>query len=259
VRAQLVLITDGEAPVDLAAVAAARDRVGDLPIGVSIIALGQENPALRQLAVQQRAKGEPVFYQFMDDAELEDVVNARLAGPPIHLPAEQGAAALTPAFEDLLREMDQRLRPLDVVEIQNASVLDAAMSEVGLTPETKQVSDGERARRETLMRDEATVNARFLRWFPRVPTGTLPAALADGDDQSLADVTALLTTVAEVLSVGTTAPLERRSDAIEIMERLLGDQAIPPWRYADLLHRQGPRLRPYLSAIHHLAPINTGS
>jgi hypothetical protein len=253
VHAQLVLITDGEATVDLPAVAAARARVGDLPIGVSIIALGEENPALRQLAVDQRAKGEPVFYQYMDDGELDDVVSGRLAGPPVHLPADQGAAALTPAFDELLREMDQRLRPLDASEIQNASVLEAALGEVSSIGEQQPAfTDGERARREALMRDEATVKARFLRWFPRVPDGTPLAPLAESDEQLLASVIALLATVAEVLGVGTTGLLERRSDAIEIMERLLADQAIPPWRYADLLRRQAPRLRGSLAAIHGL-------
>ena len=130
-RAQLVLVTDGEAPVDLPAIEAARAAVGDLPIGVSIIALGQENEALRQLAAQQRARGERVFYQFMDDAELVDVEQGRRDGLPIHLPAEQGPAALAREIESVIDEMDQQLRPLDAVEIDQASVLDRAMSEVG--------------------------------------------------------------------------------------------------------------------------------
>lgn len=40
---------------------AARARLADVPIGVSVIALGEENPALRSLAATQRARGDEVF------------------------------------------------------------------------------------------------------------------------------------------------------------------------------------------------------
>ncbi len=47
---EIILVTDGEAAVDEAGVIlAARARTAGLPIGVSVIALGQENPALRDL------------------------------------------------------------------------------------------------------------------------------------------------------------------------------------------------------------------
>ena len=55
-----MLVTDGEAPIDIAKIARARERLGELPVGVSIIALGQENPALRDLAAYQRGRGERV-------------------------------------------------------------------------------------------------------------------------------------------------------------------------------------------------------
>jgi hypothetical protein len=252
VRTQLVLVTDGESTVDLGKVTAAREQVGDLPIGVSIIALGQENEALRRLAVAQRARGEPVFYQFMDDGELADIAAGRLVGPPIHLPAERAGAALAGDLDALLAEMEQRLRPLDTVEIDNASVLEAALGEVGLTLDDGLAarSDGERARREVLLRDENTVAARFSRWFPAVAQDAAPAPLAAGDAEALADVTALLATVAEVLAVGPAPPLEKRADAIEVMERLLADSVIPPWRYADLVRRHSARLADPLRAVH---------
>src|SRR6185295_12722116 len=66
VRAQIVLVTDGESFIERAEVDRARAAVGELPIGVSIIALGMQNRALRELAAAQRAQGERVFYQFMD-------------------------------------------------------------------------------------------------------------------------------------------------------------------------------------------------
>ena len=58
-RAQIVLVTDGEAEVDEGALVTARAALGALPIGVSVIVLGQENPALRGFVARQRARGEP--------------------------------------------------------------------------------------------------------------------------------------------------------------------------------------------------------
>jgi hypothetical protein len=248
-RAQLVLVTDGEAAVDLPAVEDARAKLGDLPIGVSIIALGQENEALRQLAAQQRARGERVFYQFMDDRELEDVEHGRRDGLPIHLPAEQGPAALAREIDSVIEEMAQQLRPLEAVEIDQASVLDQAMSEVGLSLDDRG-AEGLRSRREALMKDQATLQARFQRWFP--PPGRAPVPLPPPEDDAgdLSRVTEILQSVAEVVSVGSAHPLERRSDAIEIAERLLHESAIGPWRYADLVRRHPGRCQPAIEAVH---------
>lgn len=86
-RAQVVLVTDGDAPVNEAEIVAAREAIQGLPIGVSVIALGQENPALRGLVARQRAKGEPAFYHFLDDAQLRRLVDGQLdGGPALHLP-----------------------------------------------------------------------------------------------------------------------------------------------------------------------------
>ena len=248
-RAQLVLVTDGEAPVDLKEIEKARATVGDLPIAVSIIALGQENEALRHLAAQQRARGERVFYQFMDDRELDDVEQGRRDGLPIHLPPAAGPAALTSEIEGLLDEMDQQLRPLEAAEIDKATVLVQSMSEVGLALEDKGV-EGLRARREALMKDQSTLQARFLRWFPApAPVSPTPAP-SEADAQDLNELAGLLQSVAEVVAVGSAHPLERRSDAIEIAERLLHESAIAPWRYADLLRRHPGRCQSALAALH---------
>jgi hypothetical protein len=247
-RAQLVLVTDGEAPVDLPAIEAARAAVGDLPVGVSIIALGQENEALRQLAAQQRARGERVFYQFMDDAELRDVEQGRRDGLPIHLPAEQGPAALEREIESVMDEMAQQLRPLDAVEIDRASVLDRAMSEAGLSLDDNGV-EGLRARREALLKDRVTLQSRFSRWFPasEAAAGVAPAG---EDAEDLDQLSAILQSVAEVVAVGMAHPLERRSDAIEIAERLLHEAAISPWRYAELVRRHPGRCQRWIQAVH---------
>lgn len=258
VRAQLVLLTDGEAEVDEQKVEQARATVGELAIGVSIIALGQENPALRTLCARQRARGEPVFYQFIDDATLADIETGRHAGLPIHLPQEQGAAALGPALDELLAEMEQASRPLDAAEIDRASVFDQAQAEAGLTPDQAN-SDGQRARHAALVQDRRTVDTRFLRWFPH-PGPASPASPDSPDPaddaEDLIEVRRLLATVAEVIALGIVAPLERRSDAIEIMERLISEAALPPWRYAQLVRRHGPRLAEGLTAVHAAAAFS---
>jgi hypothetical protein len=251
VRAQLVLVTDGEADVDQAKVEQARAAVGDLAIGVSIIALGQENPALRALCARQRARGEPVFYQFIDDQTLEELEAGQHAGLPIHLPAEQGSAALPPGLDQLLAEMEQRARPLDAAEVDRADLLDPALAEVGLSL-AEGLSEGARARREVLLQDRRGVDSRFLRWFPR-PTPAPPAPVDPDDREELEEIRRLLATVAEVVDVGITAPLERRADAIEIMERLLLEVAMPPWRHGDLLRRHAPLLASELGAVHAAA------
>ena len=76
-RAQLVLVTDGVANVDLERVWSARERVGDIPVQVSVIALGSENPALKQLAAVQRARGEAVFYHYLSDETQTSWLGAR--------------------------------------------------------------------------------------------------------------------------------------------------------------------------------------
>ena len=43
-RGQIVLVTDGEAAINDEALRRAREDIGDIPVGVSVIALGTENP-----------------------------------------------------------------------------------------------------------------------------------------------------------------------------------------------------------------------
>ncbi len=103
-RAQIVLVTDGEAPIDEGLLRRAREGVGGIPVGVSIIALGAQNPELRELAARQRARGERVFYQFVDDEELRRIVEGETAGLPLHLPPGEGK--LTPELRSVLADID---------------------------------------------------------------------------------------------------------------------------------------------------------
>ena len=87
-HAHIVLVTDGESPVDGPRVIAARDAaLGQMPIGMSVIALGQENSTLREIVAKQRANGERAFYHYVPDDMLSDIVGGEMdEGPAIHLP-----------------------------------------------------------------------------------------------------------------------------------------------------------------------------
>ena len=74
-QAQVVLVTDGVAQVSLGRVWNAREKLGKMKVGVSIIALGGENESLQALAAQQRARGESVFYHFLTDATLRELLD----------------------------------------------------------------------------------------------------------------------------------------------------------------------------------------
>ena len=103
-QAQIVLVTDGEAAVDEAKIDHARRGVGDLTVGLSVIALGQENPALRALVAKQRAKGERAFYHFIPDETLEAVSRGEVdSGLPVHLPEVQGSSKPQALSADLER------------------------------------------------------------------------------------------------------------------------------------------------------------
>jgi hypothetical protein len=222
--------------------------VGELPIGVSIIALGQQNRALRELAARQRARGERVFYQFMDDDELKDVERGRTAGLPIHLPAVKAGSALSTELQAVMDEIEQHGRRLEVPDREYASVLEAAMVELGLSP-AQDLSEAARARHEVLIKDEATLRNRFDRWFTPVKEH-LPSPLAERDREALDELARSIDTVAEVIAMGHAHPLEQRADAIEMMERLLREAGIAPWRYAELLRRHAGRLATPLERLH---------
>jgi hypothetical protein len=235
-RAQIVLVTDGEAPVDAAQILAARAEVADVPIGVSIIALGQENPALRSLAAEQRKAGERVFYHFVDDYTLNATVTGQTAGLPIHLPHDVDLGTLRNELSELVAEMETFVRtdttapPTD--DLPNEQ---AAFEELGLTFE----GTGERqlARRAAAQRDRDAVQRRFDRWFPAIGEAGMLAAPADDDANDVDLVSALLASVTEVVELTGSEGIQREVDAIEIFERLMVDASVAPWRYRDLLRR----------------------
>jgi hypothetical protein len=263
-RAQIVLVTDGEAAVDEEAVVAARAVLDGLPIGVSVIALGEENLALRGLVARQRARGEPAFYHFLDDEQLATIANGALdRDGALHLPAAAARNTTTIAREleaelgPLVEELRTIERERDIAALERLDAEVQARREAGLpdTAAASSTSEGERARIEALHRDRASLAVRFARWFP--PAGDQAAAARPPKgtkerDEVDAVVCALLS-IAEVVMLVGGPELARRAEAIELLERLLPDAQVTPARYRELLREWSGAIAPALGAVHAAA------
>jgi hypothetical protein len=69
-RATVVLVTDGEDAVDLELIRKTRRPFEGLDISLSFISLGEENPDLRSLVLEQRRVGGRAFYHHLADSEI---------------------------------------------------------------------------------------------------------------------------------------------------------------------------------------------
>jgi hypothetical protein len=259
-RAQIVLVTDGEAPIDENALRRAREGVGGIPVGVSIIALGTQNPELRQLAARQRARGERVFYQFVDDEELRRIVEGETAGLPLHVPPGEGK--LTAELRSVLADIDRHLRRIDADEVGSGADIAAGLGEVGLSPETA-LDRRTRARIAAIENDRVSLHAAFVRAFPPAAppdheAAEVAAPALPADAPHLAEVVSSLATVAEIVENYGAGAVERQADAVEILERLLAEANVPPWSYAELVKRPPEAVKGALRAVHAAARFSAG-
>jgi hypothetical protein len=267
---------------------------------MSVIALGAENEALRRLAAVQRRSGQDVFYHFLSDKSIRDLVEppanqsiaqdapepsggevlaapapaaeASLAAPSVDGDGASAARVGPPAADEppwaelttLVEEWLTMQTQTEIEELENAAYQLQSLREVGLSLE-RHGTEGERARFECLHREERVLLQRFNRWFPPPshPTRTdverssklegevVTAASCPGEPMSTIET--LLATVAEVLELLDGAPLQRRYDAIEVMERLLLEAGIAPWVYASELPRASAPARLGIDRIRQLA------
>lgn len=256
-KAQIVLITDGESTIDEDAILAARAGLDDLPIGVSVIALGQENNDLRELVAKQRARGEQAFYHYIDDQTLESCCNGNF-DPETLLHLQQASEARTTQDEssllhsmvgDLLDELADLERKRDLEALERLDTDEAARKELGLEAQLV-LSEGERAHIEAMHQNRRALSLRFGRWFPVVDEKAQDKPLSSADTQDLDSVFVILSTVSEVVQVVGGSDLARRSDAIELLERLLIDARLTPRRYEEILSAYPRHLTPGLRALH---------
>lgn len=255
-RAQIVLVTDGESSVDEAKIVQARAVLEGLPIGVSVIALGQENEALRELVARQRAAGERAFYHYLDDARIEELVRGDFAEGALHLPEvaprapELVARELAVEVGELVDELVHLERRRDAAALARLDAELQRRRETGEEPS----AEGESARLEAHNRDRAALERRFARWFPPPPGGapTRPAPGSAERDELDAAIAALAS-IAEVTMLVGGPELPRRAEAIELLERLLPDARLTPARYRELVREWPGALSPALAAVHAAA------
>jgi Mg-chelatase subunit ChlD len=69
-KATIVLVTDGEDAVDLDMIRKVQEPFASLQVSLSFISLGEENPDLKNLVLEQREKGKRAFYHHLSDAEI---------------------------------------------------------------------------------------------------------------------------------------------------------------------------------------------
>lgn len=251
-RAQIVLVTDGEADVDEAAILKARSEVAELPIGVSIIALGQENPALRKISAAQRARGERVFYQFVPDDMLKRLISGKHTNLTLHLPEQLERVPLAEDLGLLVAEIEMASRARDERAMANVSDEVDALTEVGVG--VAQLPETERARIMALTRDRQTLERRFLRWFPKLDEQVGEATLtpSDADQTRINTLLGLLAAVAEVTELLEGEPLRRQADAVEMLERLLLENGMTLPEYASLLERYPDRFHSSLELMRYV-------
>jgi Mg-chelatase subunit ChlD len=292
VRAQIVLITDGEAPIDEGQIDALRAGLEGLPVGISVIALGEENEMLRALVARQRSRGERAFYHHLPDPVLRDIEAGTLdGGPALHLPASllQGKSAVERAEElsstlsGLLDEMISLERQQDDHAMERALHQTAGLEAAGLTLDA--LGERERARLEELHQDRRALGARFDRWFPSLspatapppgapatapPTATSPSRapaqapappqartpgtlpIQDEQERSRVEQIAVILAAIADLLELGGTELSKQRDAIEVLEHLLPQASLTPAIYHATLLKHRAHLAPALTTIRTL-------
>jgi hypothetical protein len=250
-RAQIVLVTDGQAAVDEARLSVARETIRALPIALSVIALGEQNDALRAIVKKQRANGEHAFYHFIADDALTRISAGEIdAAGAVHPPPVSAdrmtPEALASEIGELAEEIAACGRKREVEALESLDDGTRARQEVGLGP--SDLSESETARARALYHDRAALERQFERWFPPASQGTTPELEGmEADDVEAATV--LLATVAEMLDVVGGSDLARMADAIDLLDRLLPDARLTPARYHAVIAEHSPKLAAPIAAV----------
>ncbi len=247
-RAQIVIVTDGLSAVDEERVSKARETLGAIPIGLSVVALGEQNDALRTIVAKQRAKGERAFYHFISDPSLQAIVAGEGdPGGAIHPPpvaeGRGSPEALASQIGELVEEIATQGHAREVEALDMLDTGREANLEAGLV--ASDFSESEVARARSLYKERSALERQFDRWFPAPkPDADAPEA---GEDIDAAVV--LLSTVAEMIAVVGGSDLQRMADAIDLLERLLPDARLTPARYQAVVMAMPRTLSNPLSTV----------
>lgn len=247
-RANIVLVTDGESPVDESVIVSELSKLGDLHTGINIIALGQENPSLKKLSAHQKAMGRRVFYQYIDDVTIRNVINGKGDRVCLHPLQESEVANCSELLRDTIAQIELSERVRDD-SVASDAFLEQALSEMNADTALRAAMKG---RIELADRDVAALTRRFERWFPRI-------ALSDSEvvrypdrrtDLLLQEAVSLVEGVTEVISLMKEEPSALKSDALEVFQRSLNDSGMSPFEYAKLLEEFPESFRVALEKLH---------
>lgn len=197
-RATVVLVTDGEDRMELELIRRCRAPLDDVQIALSFISLGEENPDLRSLVMEQRSQGGRAFYHHLSDREIglaRTEFDARFRTLlPAHLPVTTAA-------------LEQLLPQLEALEKLAAAL-----------PPPKR-----------------TGGSGFDAMFPEPSeSGSRPRSGHDGPPpQATAEELARLADIlAAIAEAGALAPAEHRGEeSVALLQHLLGMYGIPVGRY----------------------------
>ncbi len=234
-RANIILVTDGESPIDELEVVARLDSLGDLQTGISIIALGVENPSLRNLAAHQKAMGRRVFYQYVDDPTIRSIINGQRDRVCLHPPA----GVELESCAELLKDTIEQIESIHRASTEGASS-DAYLEQaLGEMEEDAALREALRGRIEAADRNTEALARRFRYWFPDFgPSRAEVVCYPDQRTESqIVEVVSLLEAVVEVSTLMTADSLALQADALEIFQRGLYDAGISPLEYATLRDR----------------------
>lgn len=256
-RANIVLVTDGEAPINEDEIVARLDSLGDLRTGISIIALGVENPSLRNLAAHQKSAGRRVFYQYMDDATILSIVVGKRDGVCLHPPTGVELADCAELLQQTLDQIEAIARD-DAMNTESDAFLEQALGEMD---EDTALRAALRGRIEAKNRDAAALMRRFKHWFPELPP-TDSAVVYVPDQQTearLGQVVAIVDAVTEICDVMSADSMATQADALEIFQRSLYDAGITPLEYTQLRDRFPGRFRDATSRLYQAVGVKPSS
>ena len=211
-RATVVLITDGEDRVDMELIRRTRAPMDSLDIALSFVSLGEENPDLKSLVEEQRARGGRAFYHHLSDREIQWARTEFDSPWRTLLPRD---VPVTPEAIDALAPHLAALEALAAGRALPTAALASEASFDALFPEP-----------ERLSREEA-------REVPGPEVGERVADILD----ALVEAAAL-------------APADRRAtESVVLLRHLLEVYQIPPARYLATLATRGPDLHGRLTRV----------
>ncbi|HEY0092966.1 MAG TPA: vWA domain-containing protein, partial [Archangium sp.] len=211
-RATVVLITDGEDRVDLELIRRTRAPMDALDISLSFISLGEENPDLKSLVMEQRSRGGRAFYHHLSDQEIQWARTEFDSPWRTLLPQD---VPVTPEAVEALAPHLQALEALAAGRTLPAAPVASEASFDALFPEVERLSEQKVA---------------------EAPGPEVLARVAD-----------ILDAIVEAAAL---APADRRpTEGLFLLQHLLGVYQIPPARYLAALAVGGSEVHGRLARV----------